>query len=49
VATDQRLRVARQVVPRAALEAAGYYADWKARFGREAWSALEHHTGPLGA
>ena len=34
---------------RAALEAAGYYADWKARFGREAWSALEHHTGPLGA
>ncbi|BCM86940.1 TRAP transporter substrate-binding protein [Methylobacterium indicum] len=34
---------------RRALEAAGYYAEWKARFGREAWAALETHTGPLGA
>ncbi|TGE01347.1 TRAP transporter substrate-binding protein [Methylobacterium nonmethylotrophicum] len=34
---------------RAALAASGYYADWKARFGAEAWRALERHTGPLGA
>ncbi|TNC10114.1 TRAP transporter substrate-binding protein [Methylobacterium terricola] len=34
---------------RAALAASGYYAEWKAKFGPEAWSALERHTGPLGA
>ncbi|KMO44578.1 ABC transporter substrate-binding protein [Methylobacterium tarhaniae] len=34
---------------RAALERAGYYAEWKARFGAEAWGALERYTGPLGA
>ncbi|UHC16565.1 TRAP transporter substrate-binding protein [Methylobacterium currus] len=34
---------------RAALERAGYYAEWKGRFGAEAWTALERHTGPLGA
>ena len=33
---------------RAALERAGYYAEWKGRFGAEAWSALERYTGPLG-
>ncbi|SFU98157.1 tripartite ATP-independent transporter solute receptor, DctP family [Methylobacterium sp. 174MFSha1.1] len=33
---------------RAALDRAGYYAEWKARFGSEAWAALERHTGPLG-
>ncbi|MFH6786883.1 MULTISPECIES: TRAP transporter substrate-binding protein [Methylobacterium] len=34
---------------RAALASAGYYAEWKAKFGPEAWTALERHTGPLGA
>jgi TRAP-type transport system periplasmic protein len=33
---------------RAALTASGYYGDWKARFGPQAWSALERFTGPLG-
>lgn len=33
---------------RAALERAGYYAEWKSRFGAEAWHALERYTGPLG-
>ncbi|GJD48262.1 Sialic acid-binding periplasmic protein SiaP [Methylobacterium crusticola] len=34
---------------RAALVRAGYYAEWKGRFGAEAWQALESYTGPLGA
>jgi TRAP-type transport system periplasmic protein len=34
---------------RAALVAAGYYAEWKGRFGAEAWGELERYTGPLGA
>ena len=28
---------------------AGYYADWKKRFGPKAWSDLERYTGPLGS
>lgn len=34
---------------RDALANAGYYADWKAKFGSEAWADLETYTGPLGA
>ncbi|WP_287746494.1 TRAP transporter substrate-binding protein [Methylobacterium sp.] len=34
---------------RAALVAAGYYTEWKAKFGPDAWGALERYTGPLGA
>ena len=30
------------------LKAAGYYAEWKAKFGNEAWSTLEKYTGKLG-
>lgn len=33
---------------RKALVAAGYYAEWKRRFG-DAWASLERYTGPLGA
>ena len=29
------------------LRAAGYYAEWKATFGEEAWSVLEKAVGPL--
>ncbi|KMO40808.1 ABC transporter substrate-binding protein [Methylobacterium variabile] len=32
---------------REALVKAGYYAEWKAKFGPEAWGALEQFTGPL--
>ncbi|MDE2372425.1 MAG: TRAP transporter substrate-binding protein [Burkholderiales bacterium] len=27
---------------------AGFYAEWKAKFGDEAWALLEHHVGKLG-
>lgn len=30
------------------LAKAGYYRDWKAKFGTEAWAALEKYTGTLG-
>jgi len=30
------------------LKAAGFYAEWKAKFGNEAWSTLEKYTGKLG-
>lgn len=30
------------------LRAAGFYAEWKAKFGDEAWSTLEKYTGKLG-
>lgn len=33
---------------RAKLRAAGFYAEWKAKFGDEAWSTLEKYTGKLG-
>lgn len=33
---------------RAALARDGFYARWRARFGEEAWAALEAATGPLG-
>jgi tripartite ATP-independent transporter DctP family solute receptor len=32
---------------RAVLSKAGYYKDWKATFGADAWSRLEKYTGPL--
>ncbi len=32
---------------RGELRKAGFYADWKTRFGEEAWSALEKVTGKL--
>ena len=30
------------------LRSAGYYAEWKAKFGDEAWTVLERYTGKLG-
>lgn len=33
---------------RAALLKAGYYADWKQKFGQAAWANLERYTGSLG-
>jgi tripartite ATP-independent transporter DctP family solute receptor len=33
---------------RAALGATTFYADWKKRFGDEAWTTLEKYTGKLG-
>ena len=33
---------------RAALVKAGFYPDWKAKFGAEAWAVLEKYAGPLG-
>jgi tripartite ATP-independent transporter DctP family solute receptor len=32
---------------RDALKASGFYTDWKAKFGEEAWSILEKYSGPL--
>lgn len=34
---------------RKALISAGYYAEWKSKFGVEAWTSLEKTTGPLGS
>jgi TRAP-type C4-dicarboxylate transport system substrate-binding protein len=33
---------------RAALVKAGFYPEWKAKFGAEAWAVLEQYSGPLG-
>ncbi|WP_128566007.1 TRAP transporter substrate-binding protein [Methylobacterium crusticola] len=33
---------------RAKLEAAGFYREWKGRFGPELWGVLEKYTGPIG-
>lgn len=33
---------------RAALRTAGFYADWKQKFGAEAWGVLEKQVGALG-
>jgi len=30
------------------LRSAGFYSEWKAKFGDEAWAVLEKHTGKLG-
>ncbi|MGE4526962.1 MAG: TRAP transporter substrate-binding protein [Rhodospirillaceae bacterium] len=32
---------------RQALKKAGFYAEWRAKFGSEAWAVLERHTGHL--
>jgi hypothetical protein len=32
---------------REALRKAGFYAEWKQRFGAEAWALLESHVGAL--
>ena len=32
---------------RAALRKAGFYAEWKQKFGAEAWRLLESHVGAL--
>ena len=32
---------------RKALTASGFYAEWRGKFGAEAWSLLEKYTGPL--
>ena len=32
---------------RDALRAGGYYGDWKAKFGPEAWGLLEKYSGTL--
>jgi hypothetical protein len=26
----------------------GFYAEWKQKYGEEAWALLEKHTGKLG-
>ena len=31
-----------------ALRKAGYYDEWKTKFGPEAWAVLEKYTGSLG-
>ncbi|WP_412065783.1 TRAP transporter substrate-binding protein [Rhizobium sp. SYY.PMSO] len=33
---------------RAKLKQAGFYANWRKQIGDEAWTRLEHYTGPLG-
>lgn len=33
---------------RATLQKAGFYADWKSKYGDEAWNVLEGYTGALG-
>ncbi len=33
---------------RAALRQSGFYAEWKGRFGADAWALLEKYTGRLG-
>jgi tripartite ATP-independent transporter DctP family solute receptor len=33
---------------RAALRQSGFYAEWKGRFGADAWALLEKYTGKLG-
>jgi TRAP-type C4-dicarboxylate transport system substrate-binding protein len=32
---------------RAKLEAAGFYKEWKGKYGDEAWSVLEKYTGKI--
>ncbi len=32
---------------REALSKAGFYADWKQKYGPEAWTTLEKYSGPL--
>ena len=32
---------------REALSKSGFYAEWKSKFGEEAWSLLEQSTGKL--
>src|SRR5437588_37304 len=29
------------------LQAAGFYKEWKGKYGDEAWAALEKYTGPI--
>ena len=31
-----------------ALREAGYYKEWKGKFGPDLWSAMEIYSGPLG-
>ena len=33
---------------RSALQKSGFYAEWKGRYGAEAWAILEKYTGKLG-
>jgi TRAP-type transport system periplasmic protein len=33
---------------RDALKASGFYAEWRGRYGEEAWRVLEKYAGPLG-
>ena len=30
-----------------ALKAAGFYAEWRGKFGEEAWKVLERYSGAL--
>ena len=36
------------VIPRRRCGKTSFYADWKKRFGDQAWAALEKYTGKLG-
>lgn len=31
----------------AKLQSAGFYKEWKGKFGDDAWALLEKHTGPI--
>jgi hypothetical protein len=33
---------------RDALKTSGFYAEWRGRFGNEAWGLLEKYSGALG-
>ena len=37
----------KQAFPRRAERAGGFYSDWKAKFGGEAWALLEKSVGQL--
>jgi hypothetical protein len=32
---------------RAKLQAAGFYKEWRGKYGDEAWAVLEKFTGPI--
>ena len=32
---------------RAKLQAAGFYKEWRGKYGEEAWAVLEKFTGPI--
>jgi hypothetical protein len=41
-------RVVRSSAFRDKLKKAGYYAEWRQKFGPQAWALLEKYAGPVG-